>query len=316
MRVRTGLEREDLRDQCAIWSLPDGEQRNVVRGELVGVARDGASFLTYSDERFLAWDSASGRLLSGLPPAEGYAIDQRVFIRREMMEMRLHLLDALDPGSSRVYEVPSIRGYRSVKGTYGVLSATLSPGGERIVLVVAGEAGGHDWALGQVLDAATGKHAYAFEVDRFFFDPRPAFSGAGTFVMPAPRREFRIYDVLSGEVVRHFLLGSFNAVVAFNPCNPHAVAADYFRYGDEGHLHYIQLIDVGPPTPGKRRGRPMLREPAPVDALCFTPDGRRLASLLANRRVHVWDLESRQLELGDLEVKPAGENGLDASQHP
>ncbi len=279
-------------DTCSIWSFPGGERRGVVPGKLVGVSRNGASFITRNNTLVMAWRASSVEPLSTLPAPEEYAIDQRVFIRREMMEMRLHLHDALAPAASRVYKIPPTRRYRSLKGTYGVTEAALSPCGRRIVLVVAGEAGGCDWAVGQALDAETGKHAYDFEVNRFT-NPRPAFS-PDTFIMPTVRARFDVYDTLTGASLRHFQLRSFGTRIAVSPRNPYKIAAGSYRWRDERRVYYVELIDVGPPIPGKRRGRPLLREPAPVEALCFSPDGAYLATLLTHEQIHLWNVKDRQ----------------------
>lgn len=281
----------------AVWSVPHHQLESIHPGILIGVSRDGQTFLTHHQEGFSAWNISTGLevALQNLNPAS-YELCQRCLVSGNMFEMTLRIQDALAPSPPRVYRVPYSPSYLTEASTFGIVSWAIAPGDRCILVTVFGEGGGHEWAVGQCIDIATGMQRYEFDVDHFLFKPSFNFSAEhGLFVMRSDSRSLKIYNISTGKVIRRFCADSFDCHAAVSPKNKWLVALDVYAYSKESRSRsfYINLIDVQ--ERGRSNTKLAINESQPVEDLLFSPNGQYLASVLSDDTVHLWNATTGEL---------------------
>jgi WD40 repeat protein len=281
----------------AVWSVPHRRLESIHPGILIGVSRDGRSFLTHHQEGFSAWTIPTGLPLAlrNLNPGS-FKLNQRCLVSGDMFGMTLRIQDALDPSPPRVYRVPHSPSYLTEAGTYGIISWAIAPSDRCILVTVSGEGGGHEWALGQCIDIATGTQRYEFDVNHFLFKPSFNFSGEhGLFVMGSDSRNLKMYNTSTGRIIRKFRADSYVGLAAVSPKDKWLVALEVYVYSKESQTRSfnIHLIDV------QERGRPnailVINEPRPVEDLLFLLDRRYLASVLSDDTVHLRNVATGEL---------------------
>lgn len=246
-------------------------------GSLVGIARDGQTFLTYDKESksFSAWQSNRGTQLavSTLNPAN-YAANQRYLIEANRLTLTFH--DALG------LELP--RTQIMSQSEYGVCDNwSLSPDGHLLAVAFVMDVGGHDAAWGECFERdeeGQFRKKYEFEVSRFvepffsFCEPHPLLAmvvspGSSKLVLPA-----------TGKPIRRLAYGQWLAV---NPINSDVIAVGQVGKG------YVTWRLYNTQTQRD------IQETQIVLAGVFHPQGDRITVLLKDHSIRIYDIEALAL---------------------
>ncbi len=283
----------------AVWAIPSYQLRYICPGSLIGVSRNGQTFLTKSKDTFDAWETATGKqcALDELDPQD-YDLHQRAVASADELERTLQVQDLLVPALSKTVYV----NYAKAR-----LDAwAVAPNNQDIVVIWYGDVAGHDWARGQCIDIARNMTRYEFEVNRFQGEPAINFSAEhNLLVMSSDDGSCKVYDLLRGRAIRQvWAEGSahFAHVAAVSPQNQWLLALSTWERSEESRsmLFSIQLqnteklIRDGAIVQHGKVER-VIRETGPIDSLLFSPDGKYLASLVNEDAVHFWNAMTGRL---------------------
>lgn len=247
-------------------------------GRLVGIARDGQTFLIYDKESksFSAWQSDTGTQLAVLTlnPAD-YAANQRYLIEANRLTLTFH--DGLGIETPRQITFGDSR--------IGACDEwALSPDGNLLVVAfVLDDGEGHDAAWGECFERdeeGQFRKKYKFEVSRFvepflsFCEPHSLLARV---VSPASSD---LVSPAAGAVVRRVAYGQWLTV---NPINPDVITVGQVGKG------YVTWRLYNTQTQHD------IQETQIVLAGAFHPQGDRIAVLLKDHRIRIYDIETLAL---------------------
>jgi WD40 repeat protein len=226
----------------AVWAIPDYRLRYTCPGSLIGVSRNGQTFLTKSKDACDAWETATGKrcALDELNPKD-YDLHQRTVTSADELKMILQVQDLLVPALSTTIYV------NYPKDCHPRLDAwAVAPNNQDIVVTYCGDVGGHDWAHGQCIDIARSKKRFELEVDRFQGEPVINFSAEhNLLVMSSDDGSCKVYDLLRGIAIRQVWVeeAHFAHVAAVSPQNQWLLALSTWETSKESRsmLFSIQL---------------------------------------------------------------------------
>lgn len=251
-------------------------------GKLVGTSLDGKILIIYHQQfdRFSAWQSATGTPLpTRALHADQFAPNQRYYIKQK--RLTLTFLDGLGQDPPQEYTFEDLTNTNCDNWS-------LSPDGKLLAVAFFFDIGGHDGAFGRCYEIdkrGQMQIAFKFEVDRFISTPVVDFC--------------ELYSALA--------VSTPDAISLFLS-NGHKV--DAFSYGTGGG----KFIAVSPQramsvmhqthsTWRLYRGsdRREVKEPRPILACAFRPDGQQIAFLLEDQSIRIYESETVAL-LAELSV--------------
>lgn len=246
-------------------------------GRLVGISRDGQTFLTYDKESksFSTWQSMTGTQITRSPlHAEDYAANQRYLIDANRLTLTFHDALGLEPP----------RTHMMGRSAYGACDNwALSPDGRLLAVAFVMDVAGHDAAWGECFErdeAGQFQKKYEFDVSRFvepflsFCDSHPLLAmvvspGSSKLVLPA-----------TGAVVRQVAGGRW---LAFSPTNSDIIAVGQVGKG------YVTWRLYNTQTQHD------IQEAQIVPAGAFHPSGNQIAILLKDHSIRIYDVATLAL---------------------
>lgn len=246
-------------------------------GRLMGMARDGQTFLTYDGPRatFAAWRSAAGTALelAQVDPAQ-YAANQRYYITRKGLTLTFH--DALGREAAQDFTFPG-SDYASCDNW------ALSPDGHLLAIAFFAEAGGHDAAFGQCFARHKAGHferIFEFEVDRFVSTPVVAFCEPYALLAVSTPNSLSLF-LTNGKLIREFDYElSGGKFIAIHPTKKEIGLLQY--------AHHTWRLFAG-------SRREDVQEAQSILDAAFHPDGKRVALLLNDQSIRFYDIETLAL---------------------
>ncbi|HRE48501.1 MAG TPA: hypothetical protein PLD47_12320 [Aggregatilineales bacterium] len=240
-------------------------------GRLVGIARDGQTFLTYDKESksFSAWQSDTGTQIavSTLTPA-GYAANQRYLI--EANGLTLTFRDALG------LELPKM--HTMLQLEFGACDNwSLSPDGHLLAIAFIMDVGGQDTAWGMCFERGEDgqfQKKFDFPVNRFIYIPIVMFCEPYPLLAVSTPAATSLI-LTNGKPIRQFqCTGEFIAVspVQQRHVLVHCGWKTWHFYEDEQ----------------KRE----IEESQKILAGAFHPGGNRIAILLKDHSIRIYDIET------------------------
>ncbi|GAB4171020.1 MAG: hypothetical protein Fur005_32710 [Roseiflexaceae bacterium] len=283
-----------------IWECTRGEVRGMCAGRLLGVARDGQTLLTQElPYQFRAYRSTDGQAI-GLPAVQQYDLDQRCAVygtaQRAGVRAALHVVDAL--GGAEPIAIPL-----SLSRGEWIDNWALAPGVPYLFYTVSGEAEGHDWANGQVIDLRScervqfGQHPF-FAVSRFLSPMPLAFSAEHHLMISSHQNRFDIYQLPGGQHLKELLIGDGGGdVVAFHPQHAWLLAINIEPIQQrDREKRAVALIDTRQEQREQQEQRRLMLPLAErIVALAISPDGQYIAARLKQGMLVVWSAERSEL---------------------
>jgi WD40 repeat protein len=271
-------------NEVRVWGIREHAMLCQCPGLLVGISRDSQTFLTQSGQNgFQAWSSSTGTQLNlaGINP-NSYEQYQRSVLLPDNKTLILEIRDILNEPASIRLNINEIKGHTLLEIFE---NWAMAPDGENIAVTLYGSEAGHDWTTGLCL-GLDGKKRFGFGVNRF----------TGT-----PLLYFAEYHPLLAVETHHSLIEIFH-LKTHKPI--HRVSYQYnresafIRIGPQSDLLTIAIPD----TASSFRvlphlvGEGIISEPEPIIDVMFHPDGKQIASLLKNKKIRIYNLETLKLE--------------------
>lgn len=246
-------------------------------GRLMGIARDGQTFLTYDGRRatFAAWRSATGAALAltQVDPAQ-YAANQRYTITGKRLTLTFH--DALGREAAQEFTFPG-SDYASCENW------ALAPDGHLLAIAFFAEAGGHDAAFGQCFARRGAGHfegVFEFEVNRFVSTPFVAFCEPHALLAVSTPDSLSLF-LTNGQLIREFEHETSGGdFIVIHPTKKEIGLLQY--------THNTWRLYDGSRSQDVREAQSIL------DA-AFHPDGQRVALLLNDQSIRLYHLETLAL---------------------
>ena len=168
----------------------------------------------------------------------------------------------------------------------GIRQVCFSPDGSRYM------SGGFD--VNQIWDAS-----WSEEETKAIFEEQRAInsislSPGGKIIASATEDCYiRLWDVLSGELVKKLKLGCHVYSVTFSPVNEQLIAFGSATWNDDGKVQVWDITDDVAVTIGSHK--------ASVRSVMFSPsDGNQVASSSWDNTICIWNVERRELVVGPL----------------
>jgi RNA polymerase sigma factor (sigma-70 family) len=298
------------RDQSArIWDLPTGRSMRTFPNDgwvaAIAVSGDGSRLVTGSTypAKLQVWNLRSGQRIHAWSIAdrkEGSSILRGLTLTEDGSAV----IAVLHDGSLRRWDVttgqelsitqPEFEKIPSIGpggGTAGVDRAVFSHDRRSLALI------GYTWV--QVIDVASGRHRFTASGERVECEIAPN-GGSLAVAKVIAAKKIRVgnwggsieptsmiawLDATSGQVRREVTLPNTHVrSMAFSP-DSHCIAAGTLALNpSRGIIRIFRLRD--------KREIQTIESPCPwVDALCFTPDGKRLIAGLADTSIVAWDVQ-------------------------
>jgi len=294
-----------------VWDLDTLTLRFTCSGILIGVSKDGSTFLTHhlphanKPERneIKGWDVKTGQEipLDDIDP-DSYTFQQRTVVYLDKTAGNCpRMADVLAGQISNPIQFITAKDVPE-----SVDSAAVSPNGRFLLATILGEKGGHDWMRGSGTTLLTGgrrislgNKRVAFKTNRFVTDALFEFSAKHNLLgMSDGNSSLAIYDLTQWEHLYSLYIPDFRYRVAFCPQDPFLMAVSTEKYSPERKKSFqIKIVEAELPAANERQGTvntlSILEEPNSVQRLLFHPDGVHLASLLGGK-VHWWNVETQE----------------------
>jgi WD40 repeat protein len=281
----------------ALWNIAAAELVARCSGYLVGAARDGRTFLTFTGDETLAWDAHDGSPVPlSLVNPEHYARSERTIVRGAIDgRLTLQLADCFGREPLRslqiAYSTPTRQAFFEC---YALL-----PTGDRLLAVIYGEEAGHTWTRGVCVDSTSGRVIYSFPVSSALTSPPFNVSVQhGVFAISSHLKCFAVYDYLSGRALREvWLTAPGGDAIGIHPSSPWLVAVSQHTARFRDQILYLNIEQLTPSGEVIKVGKieREIAESGEIAELVFHPRGDFLASLLTGEQIHLWDLGTGHL---------------------
>jgi hypothetical protein len=274
----------------ALWNIAAAELVARCPGYLVGVARDGHTFLTSTGDQTLAWDAHDGSSVPlNLINPDHYARSQCTIVRwASDGRLTLQLADCFGREPHRslhiAYAAPTRQAFFEC--------CALLPANDRLLAVIYGEEAGHSWTRGVCVDSTSGRVIYSFPVSSTLTSP--PFNVAAqhsVFAISRQLRCFVLYDYRSGRALREVWLPAPGGdAIGVHPNSPWLVAVSQHTAEYRDRVLFLNIEQLTPSGAVLQLGkveREMV-ESGTIAELVFHPRGDELASLLTSEQIHLW----------------------------
>lgn len=294
-------------DTVTAWDVMSGRPSYTCPGRLIGINQSGALFATDSRTgEFGLWHSTTG---DSQPPTPAVAADWPFEVRYRVQVERVgngryqgHWLDILGEHPPLPVQVQTA-GITSVERLDNWV--VISP--QRWL------AAAWSWAE-EDFDGAYGRyHALngvvpdqvSLTVSRFHTTPPLYFSRQHDWLITGEQTGFNVYTASTGQPYggqagKYALLDGGGDVVAFHPTEKMQLAVNLapVLFKDAEQQGFL-LLDIQAAA-SQATVRQLFPETIPVTALAFHPDGNRIAALLKNGAIHLWEMDTGQ-KIGSFE---------------
>lgn len=280
-----------------LWNIAAAQVVARCQGYLIGIARDGHTFLTMSGAETFAWDMQTGSSVAlNVVDPDQYARYQRTIIRPASRgQLTVELIDGFDREPSRSlrinYTTPTRQAYFEC--------IEFLPTNHHLLAVIYGEEAGHSWARGVCVDSTSGHVTYSFPVNSFLTSPPFNVSiQHGVFAMSSRQRCFAVYDYRSGRALREVWLPTIGGgAIAIHPSSPWLVAVNQHTARFRDQILFLNIEQLTPNGATMMVGKieREIAESGEVAEMVFHPPGDHLASLLTSEEIHLWNVETGML---------------------
>lgn len=272
------------KNELRVWGMKERTILCQCPGSLVGISRDSQTFLTQSAQNiFHAWSGNTGAELNltSIDP-NSYDQSQRSVLLPDNKTQALEIRDILNAQSSICLNIIEIKGH-TLPEIFE--NWAMAPDGENIAVTLYGSGAGHEWTTGLCI-GIDGKKRFEFEVNRFTSRPLLYFAEYHPFLAIETRQNLiTLYRLETGKPIQRVSY-EYNR------------ESDFIRIGPQQDLLTMAIPDTQYsfriyPYPVEKG---IITESEPVIDVTFHPDGKHIASVLKNKEVRLYRLETLELE--------------------